>query len=1108
MSGRADAVGNRSGSARAALRSALHLACVDGPDAGAVLPVPGPIGRDGPAGLSDPRISRAHALVEAGPRGASVRDLGSLNGSVVLRRGTRHRVRGDRGTRVRSGDRILVGDDVLVLRRRPTVVSRPHRGRPRWRMWLLPLVSLFVLMGARIAVLGASGRGSPLLIVLVGAVVVAGCAAAFIGCLRRAHRLDPTRLALVLANLAASASAVSESVAPLDGRDGAGSPRIAVASSLGGSGRRFRGDEPIGVLVPFGGRFGRRLDLGTASGPRAIGCLGPGRLAAARWIASALVEELGGATVLDGAARFRFGSGGGEIHLVEAGPCPHCGERPPSAPIWHVAAAPSIEGLPEWCDALVDAGEVALAPDWWERFDARDPGSELPADLALGPLLRGFADRSSPLEGLAVPVGVDGSGAAVLDLVADGPHALLVGSTGSGKSEALLTWLRAMCALYGPEEVRLVLVDYKGGAAFAALERLPHVEAVFTDLAADATSRALRGIATLLRGREAELADLGLPDYSAWVRAHREGGAPAPPPRIVVAIDEFAVLAQAHGSGIEALARLAAQGRSLGLHLIAATQRPAGAVTAGMRANLDLRIALRCVAAADSVDVVGDARAAELPRVPGRAVIAGRGVLQFARSSSEDRPATPASTSPRDASGEGAARLPWAPRLPTSLAWVELDAADGPGRDSDAQVMQEQTVALALLDGIDTGAHAPLLWHSGAIGVVAPAVDDELVHRAVAGIALRIGTMLGRPVHLVGADAAPRTDPSTRAVPGRTALTPTTREYLEGAPTPPSASEGSMIDCADGEDIAVLLSEAAEHAPCVLAFADAPAARRALARTYGPLAAEEIWEAGLHGCEAAGVDLVLGAPAAREGDALLAKCALRFERPDPHDPAAPRDSAGIPREPAHWRIRSTREAPRLAVLPDGKMEPPNSTGGHASLRGPLVVPWADRARADESPCADEGPTGATRLGTAPTDPTSSGIPPVLLLVGPLWEALEECLSRSARPAKEAQWVLYGAEADGDPLHRALGSALVNADRAESATAAPIDRIASASWTCIASQTRENLVLVAPPPELLRLLERGPNPPPPALLGRIRDERRGLARIDGRWTRLGVAVSQS
>ncbi|MDO5035252.1 MAG: FtsK/SpoIIIE domain-containing protein, partial [Actinomycetaceae bacterium] len=191
--------------------------------------------------------------------------------------------------------------------------------------------------------------------------------------------------------------------------------------------------------------------------------------------------------------------------------------------------------------------------------------------------------------GLAVPIGRSAEGPVVLDLVREGPHALVAGTTGSGKSVALRTWILQMCKLREPSKLRLVLIDYKGGAAFRDLARLPHAEGLLTDLEPEETARAVAGLSAELLAREEELAARGFASVDEW-----EAVSPADSPaRIVCVIDEFRAMVRTHPETLEDLVDLAARGRSLGIHLIAATQSPGGVVTPAMRANLTLRVCLR-----------------------------------------------------------------------------------------------------------------------------------------------------------------------------------------------------------------------------------------------------------------------------------------------------------------------------------------------------------------------------------------------------------------------------------------------------------------------------------------------------------------------------------
>ncbi|MYG57247.1 MAG: hypothetical protein F4067_07170 [Acidimicrobiia bacterium] len=225
-------------------------------------------------------------------------------------------------------------------------------------------------------------------------------------------------------------------------------------------------------------------------------------------------------------------------------------------------------------------------------------------------------------DSLAAPIGADGHGLVLADLAADGPHALIGGTTGSGKSELLRTMVASLAANYSPEQVNFVLVDYKGGSAFDQCASLPHVVGLVTDLDDRLAERALRCLEAEIRHREQVLRDRGATDLAHYrSRAKTESGEPWPPlPRLVVIIDEFAALAAELPGFMDSLVNVAQRGRSLGMHLVLATQRPAGAVSANIRTNTALRIALRVLDAADSIDVLDSPEAAAIGRhQPGRA---------------------------------------------------------------------------------------------------------------------------------------------------------------------------------------------------------------------------------------------------------------------------------------------------------------------------------------------------------------------------------------------------------------------------------------------------------------------------------------------------------
>lgn len=216
------------------------------------------------------------------------------------------------------------------------------------------------------------------------------------------------------------------------------------------------------------------------------------------------------------------------------------------------------------------------------------------------------------------PIGWSSDGLIEIDLVRDGPHGLVAGTTGSGKSELLRSLVVSLALHVSPEHLNVVLVDYKGGSTFDACVELPHTVGLVTDLDDGLAERALISLTAELHRRERLLRSVGASDLTDY-RARPGVGTIA---RLVVVIDEFAALAKELPEFLAALVDIAQRGRSLGVHLLLATQRPAGVVNDDIRANTNLRIALRLHDRADAVDVVNDATPASFPRdVPGRAAL-------------------------------------------------------------------------------------------------------------------------------------------------------------------------------------------------------------------------------------------------------------------------------------------------------------------------------------------------------------------------------------------------------------------------------------------------------------------------------------------------------
>lgn len=215
-------------------------------------------------------------------------------------------------------------------------------------------------------------------------------------------------------------------------------------------------------------------------------------------------------------------------------------------------------------------------------------------------------------------LGMGADGVFAIDLRHDGPHILIGGTTGSGKSELLQTLIASLALNNAPDQLGFVLVDYKGGAAFAECDRLPHALGLVTDLDAHLAERALTSLTAELTRRERILSAAGVKDIDDYLAQRRRDDAPLS--RLVLAIDEFRMLAEELPAFLDGVVRVAALGRSLGVHLVLATQRPAGVITADIAANVNLRIALRVRDQTDSEDVIESREAAAIsPSTPGRA---------------------------------------------------------------------------------------------------------------------------------------------------------------------------------------------------------------------------------------------------------------------------------------------------------------------------------------------------------------------------------------------------------------------------------------------------------------------------------------------------------
>ncbi len=224
---------------------------------------------------------------------------------------------------------------------------------------------------------------------------------------------------------------------------------------------------------------------------------------------------------------------------------------------------------------------------------------------------------------LRVPIGRNADETVWLDLNDNvhGPHGIIAGTTGAGKSELLQSIIVGLAVTHHPYLVNFVLVDFKGGAAFKPFERIPHTVGMVTDLSGKLTERALVALKSELKRREHVLSSANAKKISEYIAMRAQNPKSLEPlPHLFIIIDEFAELAKEHPTFMEGLVSVVQKGRSLGVHLILATQKPTGSVNPNIWSNLKFRICLRVASLQDSRDMLGRSEAALLPStIPGRA---------------------------------------------------------------------------------------------------------------------------------------------------------------------------------------------------------------------------------------------------------------------------------------------------------------------------------------------------------------------------------------------------------------------------------------------------------------------------------------------------------
>lgn len=209
-----------------------------------------------------------------------------------------------------------------------------------------------------------------------------------------------------------------------------------------------------------------------------------------------------------------------------------------------------------------------------------------------------------------------------LSLSTHGPHFLCAGTTGSGKSQLLRTMLWSLALRNSPQRLSLILIDFKGGAGLGPLEELPHTSLFISDLETAALQRSLKYLRSDLTQREELFRSLGVSSYEDYLTVVNTQGAQPDYPEVVLCIDEFRMLVDSFPDIMNEIMRIATVGRSLGYHLILATQRPQGAISQDIRANISTVLCLRVNSSQDSYNLLESDIASSLPASkPGRGFI-------------------------------------------------------------------------------------------------------------------------------------------------------------------------------------------------------------------------------------------------------------------------------------------------------------------------------------------------------------------------------------------------------------------------------------------------------------------------------------------------------
>ena len=256
------------------------------------------------------------------------------------------------------------------------------------------------------------------------------------------------------------------------------------------------------------------------------------------------------------------------------------------APLLDATATNAAATVPSLVTLFEALGVERIDPDWVAEQWLTDRGYSLPA-----------------------PVGLTDSGPLTLDLVRHGPHGLIGGTSGAGKSELVQSLVTNLIALNSPERVNLLFIDYKGGALSGLFSDVPHSVGAVTNLDAMLSLRALTSLKAELDRRMALFEEKRVKDIAEMLDRHPT----ETPASLVIVVDEFASLVRELPEFVDGIVSIAERGRSLGIHLLLSTQRPSGSINENIQQNTNLRMSLRMLDAGESNNVIGTADAATIP---------------------------------------------------------------------------------------------------------------------------------------------------------------------------------------------------------------------------------------------------------------------------------------------------------------------------------------------------------------------------------------------------------------------------------------------------------------------------------------------------------------